>query len=114
MIFMALPALSYASPQPALVADEYIHLIPRNTLFFRQSTNLQTFTGNVGNVAQASPITQSSDPKRQFEVDGQTFTDFQSAAQRSCDNQFQQCSKAANAQGNKAFKVGDCDTQKSE
>ncbi|KAF2635966.1 hypothetical protein P280DRAFT_473387 [Massarina eburnea CBS 473.64] len=114
LLLLALPfsTLSAASPQPALVADEYMHLMPRNTLFFRQATDLQTFTQNLGGVS-ASPITNSGDPKRPFSVDGQTFTDFQSAAQRSCDNQFQNCSNTANAQGNKGgLKVQDCDGQK--
>lgn len=114
LIIMALPTLCFGSPQPALVSDEFMHLMPRNTLFFRQVSDLQSFTGNLGGFA-ASPIQKSGDPKRVFSVDGDTFTDFQSAAQRSCDNQFQKCSQAANGQGNKgALTVGDCDTQKSE
>lgn len=87
--------------------------MPRNTLFFRQVNDLQSFKGNLGGFA-ASPITNSGDGKRPFSVDGDTFTDFQTAAQRSCDNQFQQCSQSANQQGNKGdLKVSDCDTQKS-
>lgn len=39
----------------------------------------------------ASPITSSGDAKRPFSVDGDTFTDFQSAAERSCDNQKNGC-----------------------
>jgi hypothetical protein len=113
LVFAAIPALSYASPQPALVSDEFMHLIPRNTLFFRQVNNLQTFTQSLGGFS-ASPITNSGDDKRPFNVDGDTFTDFNSAAQRSCDNQFQQCSQTANENGgNKgAFSVSECDTQK--
>lgn len=114
LILMALPTLTLSSPQPALVSEEYMHLIPRNTLFFRQASDLQTFTQNLGGFS-ASPITNSGDAKRPFEVDGDTFTDFDSGAQRSCDNQFQKCSQAANEQGNKGgFKVEDCDQQKSE
>lgn len=112
LILMALPALSYASPQPAIVPDEYLYLMPRNTIFYRQVNDLQTFTGNLGG-ASASPITNSGDPKRPFSVDGETLTDFKTAGQKSCDNQANKCSQAANAQGNKgAFKVSDCDSQK--
>ncbi|KAF1960243.1 hypothetical protein CC80DRAFT_404715 [Byssothecium circinans] len=114
LILMALPTLSAASPQPALVSDDYMHLMPRNTLFFRQVSDLQAFTQNLGGFS-ASPITNSGDTKRPFSVDGDTFTDFQSAAQRSCDNQFQKCSQAANRGGNKGdLKVQDCDEQKND
>lgn len=114
LVLAAIPALSYASPQPALVSDEFMHLMPRNTLFFRQTSDLQTFTQSLGGF-KASPITNSGDTKRPFSVDGDTFTDFQSAAQRSCDNQFQQCSQQANSQGGDkgAFSVSECDKQKS-
>ncbi|PSN64046.1 hypothetical protein BS50DRAFT_96514 [Corynespora cassiicola Philippines] len=111
---MALPALTHASPQPALVAEEYMHLMPRNTLFFRQTTDLQSFTSALGGAA-ADSITNSGDSERPFQVDGDTFTDFESAGQRSCDNQFNECSQRANEQGNKGdFKVEDCDDQKDE
>ncbi|KAF2178103.1 hypothetical protein K469DRAFT_695742 [Zopfia rhizophila CBS 207.26] len=112
--FLILPTLSIASPQPALVSEEYVHLIPHHTLFLRQLQNLQTFSGNLGGVS-ASDVTNSGDTKRPFAVDGDTFTDFQTAAQRSCDNQFNQCSQAANSQGNKgSVRVQDCDEQKND
>jgi hypothetical protein len=95
----ALPALSHASPQPALVSTDYeISLIPRHTLFLRQVSNLQTFSQALGGTP-ASAITNSGDKERPFSVDGDTFTDFDSAAQRSCDNQFQACQNAANGNG---------------
>jgi hypothetical protein len=96
----ALPALSYASPQPALVSTDYeISLVPRHTLFLRQVSDLQTFASALGGT-KASAITNSGDKERPFSVDGDTFTDFNSAAQRSCDNQFQACQNAANGNGN--------------
>ena len=39
-------------------------------------------------------------PDRPFAVDGNNFPDFASAAQRSCDEQFQGCQERANAMGN--------------
>ncbi|KAJ4294454.1 hypothetical protein N0V90_008145 [Kalmusia sp. IMI 367209] len=88
--------------------------MPRHTLFFRQSSNLQTFDQALGGFA-ASPIENSGDNERPFRVDGDTFPDFQTAGQRSCDNQFQKCSQAANQGGNKSgFEVKDCDTQKGQ
>ncbi|KAK3367007.1 hypothetical protein B0T24DRAFT_581427 [Lasiosphaeria ovina] len=73
------------------------------------ATNLQIFSGDLGGV-KASAITFSGDRDRPFEVDGDTFNDFPTAAIRACDNQFNKCAQAANAkQGN--FAVGDCDKQ---
>ncbi|EFQ90633.1 hypothetical protein PTT_12735 [Pyrenophora teres f. teres 0-1] len=100
LIHLALPALCHASPQPPLVTSDWEQsLVPRHTLFLRQVSDLQTFTGALGGT-KASPITNSGDAKRPFKVDGDTFTNFDTAAQRSCDNQFQGCSRAANENGN--------------
>ncbi|KAL2122064.1 hypothetical protein VTJ04DRAFT_2519 [Mycothermus thermophilus] len=71
--------------------------------------NLQTFTGALGGAA-ASAIIKSNDPERPFEVDGDTFNDFESAANRACDNQKNRCANLAN-NGGGDFKVGDCDVQ---
>ena len=85
---------------------------PHHTIFTRQVSNLQTFTGSLGGAAP--PITQSGDSSRPFEVGGSTFTDFKSAAQRTCDNQFKACSNQANANQNKGgLTVTDCNSQKS-
>lgn len=88
--------------------------MPHNTLFLRQSSDLQTFSGAIGGF-RAPSITNSGDAKRPFAVNGDTFTDFASAGNRACDGQFNECSRAANeAGGNKgAFSVGECDVQKS-
>lgn len=86
--------------------------MPYHTIFTRQVSNLQTFTGSLGGAAP--PITQSGDSSRPFEVGGSTFTDFKSAAQRTCDNQFTACASQANAEQNKGgFTVADCSDQKS-
>ncbi|KAF2490971.1 hypothetical protein BU16DRAFT_493666, partial [Lophium mytilinum] len=96
-----------------LVPDSEIHLLPHHTLFTRQVSNLQTFTGSLGGAAPA--ISNSGDSKRPFLVDGSTFTDFASAAQRTCDNQANTCSQAANDAGNKGpFSVNDCNGQKTQ
>lgn len=70
--------------------------------------NLQAFSGTLGGV-QASAITNSGNPERPFSVDGDTFNDFRTAADRSCDNQKNNCAEIANSGG--PFKVGDCDKQ---
>ncbi|KAF7447630.1 hypothetical protein A1F99_069940 [Pyrenophora tritici-repentis] len=86
-LHLALPALCHASPQPPLITTDWEQsLVPRHTLFLRQVSDLQTFTSALGGT-KASPITNSGDAKRPFKVDGDTFTDFETAAQRSCDNQ---------------------------
>ncbi|KAI4652217.1 uncharacterized protein J4E88_000531 [Alternaria novae-zelandiae] len=127
LIHLALPALSHASPQPALVSSDWeMSLVPRHTLFLRQVSDLQTFDGNLGGT-RASPITNSGDKERPFQVDGDTFTSFDSAAQRSCDNQFQGCSNTANSNGggggrgkkgkkrqDGGLSVNDCDEQKNK
>ncbi|KAI9929074.1 hypothetical protein MW887_001469 [Aspergillus wentii] len=55
----------------------------------RSNENLQTFTGGYGGSAPA--ITNTGDSQRPYGVDGDTFPDYDSAAQRSCDNQFNSC-----------------------
>lgn len=86
-------------------------------LFPRQNgatgQNLQTFTGSLGGI-KADAVTNSGNSERPFEVDGDTFTDFNSAAQRSCDNQKNKCAQEANNGGNAGFEVSDCDSQNSE
>ncbi|KAH8754125.1 hypothetical protein F5883DRAFT_431590 [Diaporthe sp. PMI_573] len=75
--------------------------------------NLQTFTGALGGV-KADAVTNSGNPERPFEVDGDTFTDFNSAAQRSCDNQKNKCAQVANSGGGAGFEVSDCDQQNNQ
>lgn len=77
------------------------------------STNLNTFTGAIGGIA-ADPITSTGNSKDPFEVDGSTFADFQSALNRSCNNQHNACASAANASGDKSLTVGDCDNQQTQ
>jgi len=99
-----------SSEGDAILAGEHFRLAllaPRQTVPVR---NLQVFTGALGGV-KASAITNTGDPQRQFGVDGDTFNDFRTAANRACDNQFNACADVANKkQGN--FAVGDCDKQK--
>ncbi|SPQ19615.1 f587c4b2-5b37-4028-a1a5-ad56ecb54262 [Thermothielavioides terrestris] len=80
-------------------------LLPRQ----QGRVNLQAFTGALGG-AKAPAITNSGDPQRPFEVDGDTFTDFESASNRACDNQKNVCADIAN-NGTGSFTVGDCDQQ---
>jgi hypothetical protein len=54
-------------------------------------TNLQSFTGALGGVA-APPITLSTVTGRPFNVQGDTFPDFQTAGARTCDTQYTGCS----------------------
>jgi hypothetical protein len=107
-------AFSAASPQPALVPDTSLHLVPHHMLFLRQLSNLQTFNGALGGFA-APAITNSGDQKQPFKVDDDKFTDFKSAGQRSCDRQFTACSEAANREADKGpLKVAQCEDQKGE
>lgn len=73
------------------------------------SGNLQPFTGSLGGAA--TPVTNSGDATRPFEVKGDTFVNIGAALQRSCDQQFNACANQANASGQKPFSVSDCSTQ---
>ena len=73
--------------------------MPRNTLFYRQIKDLQTFDSALGGI-RASSIMNSGIPDRPFAVEGNSFPDFATAAQRSCDEQFQSCQQMANQGGN--------------
>lgn len=53
----------------------------------RQGQNFQTFTGALGGIT-ATPITDSGNPDRKFQVKGDTFVNIGAAFQRSCDQQF--------------------------
>ncbi|KAH6697551.1 hypothetical protein F5X68DRAFT_272446 [Plectosphaerella plurivora] len=74
----------------------------------QSSENLQFFTGSVGG-ASAPAISKSSNPDRPFQVEGDTFPDFNTAADRACDTQKNACAEAANNGG--SHQVSDCDQQ---
>ncbi|KAL2149905.1 hypothetical protein VTH82DRAFT_7581 [Thermothelomyces myriococcoides] len=73
-------------------------------------TNLQVFSEALGG-AGASAITNSGDPERPYEVDGDTFPDYETAANRACDNQKNSCADIANNDPGASFEVSDCDRQ---
>ncbi|KAF9038115.1 hypothetical protein BJ165DRAFT_422639 [Panaeolus papilionaceus] len=76
------------------------------------SSNLQTFTGSLGNVA-APAVTSIGNG--QFQVQGNTFNAQKDAVVRSCNLQKNQCSDAANASGNQnGFTVAACTTQENQ
>jgi hypothetical protein len=64
---------------------------PKNRAGVATVTNLQTFTGALNGVV-APPITMSNVAGRPFNVQGDTFQDFQSAGARTCDKQYTGCS----------------------
>ena len=72
--------------------------------------NLQTFTAALGGI-EATPVLNSGDAKRPFQVKGDTFVNVGAALQRSCDEQFNGCANAANG-GDKTLSVGACSAQK--
>lgn len=77
---------------------------------------IQTFTAALGAIP-ADPITSTTDPKRPFQVGEETFTDFRTAATRSCNLQHNKCAELANSKDGSnvdGIKVGDCDDQQSE
>lgn len=93
--------------------DFQMGIFPRQQGELLQS-NLQAFSGALGGAA-AGAITKSSDPKRPFEVDGDTFPDFPTAASRACDNQKNACAQMANSKSSQTtFAVSSCDKQNDE
>ncbi|KAF2264687.1 hypothetical protein CC78DRAFT_533036 [Lojkania enalia] len=78
-------------------------------LYARQE-NLQTFAGALGGL-EATPIEDSGNADRPFQVKGDTFVNLAAALQRSCDQQFNACANAANS-GQGDFSTADCQAQK--
>jgi hypothetical protein len=64
--------------------------------------------------ADANQITSTGDPSKPFAVAGDTFSDFPTAATRSCNNQHNACAEIANNSGDKNLTVGQCDTQQTQ
>ncbi|KAG9233728.1 hypothetical protein BJ875DRAFT_484841 [Amylocarpus encephaloides] len=92
-----------------------------NTILPRAgATNFQTFTGTLGG-SPPEPITATSnDATRLFTCSGETFTKLSDAVNRSCNNQKNTCSQAANSAGggggggdknSNGLTVGQCDEQ---
>ncbi|KAL4810528.1 hypothetical protein BDV18DRAFT_131204 [Aspergillus unguis] len=59
-------------------------------------------------------ITETGDSERPYEVDGNTFTDYESAAQRSCNIQFDDCQRIANTDSSASFSLEDCQNQQDD
>lgn len=76
----------------------------------RQTGNLQTFTGALGGIA-ATPVQNSGNSDRPFQVKGDTFVNIGAALQRSCDQQFNACANAANG-GDETLSTTQCSAQK--
>jgi hypothetical protein len=87
-----LPLLAYATP-------------------VRRQNNLQPFNGALGGEA-ATPVEDSGNADRPFQVGADTFVNIAAALARSCDQQFNRCANLANGGGDVAFE--DCNTQKDE
>ena len=95
-----LPFLAFAAP------------VDPKTPFYPRADNLQTFTGALGGIA-ATPITNSGNVVRPFQVKADTFVNLAAAKQRSCDQQFNACANAAN-NGTAGLSVSACSTQQCE
>ncbi|KAH7356032.1 hypothetical protein BKA66DRAFT_574923 [Pyrenochaeta sp. MPI-SDFR-AT-0127] len=87
---------------------------PTYSPFVRRQTggNLQTFVKALGGI-EATPVVNSGDAKRPFQVKGDTFVNIGAALQRSCDQQFNACADAANG-GCAIVSVSACSTQKDQ
>jgi hypothetical protein len=72
--------------------------------------NLQTFTGALGGI-EATPVENTGDATRPFSVKGDTFVNLGGALTRSCDQQANACTNAANA-GDETLSAAECTAQK--
>jgi hypothetical protein len=81
-----------------------------NALVLPRQANSQTFTGALGGIA-ATPVLDSGNADRPFDVKGDTFVNLSAALARSCDQQFNGCANAANG-GQGDFSTDDCTAQK--
>ncbi|KAL4873499.1 hypothetical protein BDV12DRAFT_79342 [Aspergillus spectabilis] len=62
----------------------------------------------------APAVIRTGSSERPYGVDGNTFTDYASASQRSCNIQFDNCQKAANGGSSASFSVDDCSNQQND
>ncbi|KAE8353580.1 hypothetical protein BDV28DRAFT_104806 [Aspergillus coremiiformis] len=69
----------------------------------------QTFSGTLGGAAPL--VTHTGDSQRPYGVNGDTFPDYESAAGRSCNNQFDSCQKIANTDKSASFSLQNCQDQ---
>ncbi|KAL5334034.1 hypothetical protein BJX70DRAFT_402988 [Aspergillus crustosus] len=68
-----------------------------------------------GTLGGSTPaITRTGDSERPYSVNGNTFTDYPSAAQRSCNIQFDVCQRAANGGSSVSFSLEDCSNQQND
>ncbi|KAH8725145.1 hypothetical protein GQ44DRAFT_749854 [Phaeosphaeriaceae sp. PMI808] len=93
----------------ALIVLSFGALSSARVLYARQA-NSQSFTGALGGIA-ATPILDSGNDARPFQVKGDTFVNLAAALQRSCDQQFNACANAANG-GAANLSTQQCQTQK--
>lgn len=74
-----------------------------------RQANSQSFAGALGGVA-ATPVLDSGNADRPFDVKGDTFVNLDAALARSCDQQFNGCANLAN--GGADFSTAECQAQK--
>ncbi|KAI9055119.1 hypothetical protein LZ554_000084 [Drepanopeziza brunnea f. sp. 'monogermtubi'] len=76
-----------------------------------KNLDLQTFSSALAGIA-CEPITSTSDARRPYAVGSDTFTDYASAAVRTCNDQKNKCAAVANKGGDESsVTLDDCDEQ---
>ncbi|KAI0454000.1 hypothetical protein F5B21DRAFT_477015 [Xylaria acuta] len=76
-------------------------------------TNLNIFTQALGGV-EAPPITLSTDPQHPYRINEEEVSDFNTAIDKTCDFQKNDCSELANGPKKGQFSVSQCDDQSSQ
>lgn len=75
-------------------------------------SDLNIFTEALGG-AQAPPITLSTDPQHPYSINGEEVSDFNTAIDKTCDFQKNDCGELANGARKGEFSVAECDDQSS-
>ncbi|EKD16833.1 putative Neurofilament medium polypeptide [Drepanopeziza brunnea f. sp. 'multigermtubi' MB_m1] len=79
-----------------------------------KTLDLQTFSSALAGIA-CEPITTTDDVRRPYAVGSDTFTDYASAAVRTCNNQKNKCAEVANqGGGGSPVTLEDCNEQEGE
>ncbi|KAI0400439.1 hypothetical protein F4802DRAFT_585122 [Xylaria palmicola] len=94
-------------------SDFRMGILPRQDVGALQigNTNLNFFTDALGG-APAPPITLSDDPQHPYKIQDEEVSDFNTAIDKTCDFQQNDCAKLANGARKGDFEVSDCDDQK--
>jgi hypothetical protein len=104
---------STAATRPATTMASAVPSAEAASSAAKSNSGVNTVAMKCGTLGGACPpVTRTRDPRRPFDVSGNSFLDVGSAAQRSCDLQFNLCADAANRGRLPGKRVSDCQAQR--